>query len=181
MNMKHTSFLLLALMACLLAATSCNQNSYSAQIKQEKKLIDAYVKQHNIKIVHEAPDYMNWPEDVYLQLMEYCYFNLSQPGDTATEPLDTYDEVLIRYRRYGLTEPTDTLSFWNTNEMATPISYKYRTQSSDVCQGWIYALPQLKYTGAEGKLICPSRYGFNTENTNVVPYGYDLKIQIKRF
>ena len=34
---------------------------------------------------------------------------------------------------------------------------------------------------AIGKIICPSKLGFTDQNNNVIPYGYDMKIQIKRF
>lgn len=179
--MRFSSLIWCALLGLAMVVASCNQNSYSAQLKQEKKVIDAYIKLHNIEIVYEAPDYMNWPENVYLEVGNYCYFNLTVPGDTATQAIVNSDNVNLRYRRYELTANSDTLSYWNTNEAASPVQFRYNVSSNEACTGWHYALRQMKYTGAEGKLICPSKLGFSNENNSVTPYGYDLKMQIKRF
>jgi hypothetical protein len=54
-------------------------------------------------------------------------------------------------------------------------------QSNDACTGWQVALKYMKYTDSQCKIICPSKMGFSEENSAVTPYGYDLKIKIKRY
>jgi FKBP-type peptidyl-prolyl cis-trans isomerase len=53
--------------------------------------------------------------------------------------------------------------------------------TSNTCSGWQIALQHMKHSGAECKIICPSKLGFTDQNSSVTPYGYDMKIQIKRF
>ena len=53
--------------------------------------------------------------------------------------------------------------------------------SEQSCTGWQVALKYMKYTDSECKIICPSKLGFSNENSAVIPYGYDLKIKIKRY
>lgn len=180
--MKHIfSATLMALLGAI-CLSSCNNNSYSAQLKAEKELIEEYISRNHINIIYEEPEYMEWQENDYLEISDYCYFHLSVPGDTASKAIEYKDNVLMRYRQYKLTVNADTLSYWNTNEMSYPIQFQFNVSSDNACDGWHYALKYMRYSGAEGKLICPTRLGFNSaSNTVLTPYGYDLKMKISRF
>lgn len=166
--------------AALVMLGSCNRSatSYANQLKAEKKLIEQYIKHNNIVIIHEEPAYDEWKENEYLELADYCYFHLTQQGDTTTDAITANDNLNVRYRQYTLVENADTLSYWNTNEAPYPMEYTLATVYS-ACEGWYYALLRMKYTGAEGKLICPSKLGPSSKD--VIPYGYDLKLQVRRF
>lgn len=184
--MKHTLYFLLGLCGLSIIAVSCNNNSYSAELKEEKALINDYIKRNHINIIYEEPDYMNWGENDFLEIGgkdSYCYFRLTQPGDTTTEEVAYQDDILFRYRQYTLTVDADTLSYWNTNEMAYPSQFQYNVNSSAACTAWHYAVKYLRYTGAEGTLICPSKLGFNSGSygSRLTPYGYDIQMKIKRF
>jgi len=166
----------------VLAGVSCtSETAYSTQLKKEKKLIEEYISRNNITIIYEEPAYDQWKPNEYLELDDYCYFNLTQQGDTTTSALETGDEVLLRYRRYTLTVNADTVSYWTSNDASYPVELQYGVTSSSSCSGWQLALKVMKYTGAEGKLICPSKLGFDSDANSVTPYGYDMKIKVKMF
>lgn len=180
--MKSRYFLFQA--GCCLAAfvmVSCNGTSYSNQLKDEKKLIADFIKRQGINIIYEEPEYDKWGEHDYLEVADYCYFHLSHMGDTTTAPVETKDNVNVRYRKYTLTVKSDTVSYWNTNEMAYPIEFQYNVSSTSACTAWHYAIAKMKYSGSEGVVICPSKLGFENDASSVTPYGYDLKMQIRRF
>lgn len=170
--------LLLAGIGMLLSGCQEGAVSYADELKAEKKLIAEFIERNNITIIYEEPAYDEWKENEYLELADYCYFNLTQPGDTTTDSIENNDLFNLRYRQYTLNLVADTISRWNTNESAYPTQYTL-TELSTESMGVYYAVQKLKYTGAEGKLICPSKLGFNA--SLVVPYGYDLKLQIRRF
>lgn len=177
---KRIFFVLLTGVAGVLCLGSCSKSSvsYANELKAEKKLIEQYIKRNNISIIYSEPEYGEWKENEYLELADYCYFHLTQMGDTNSASLGVNDRMNIRYRQYTLTENADTVSYWNTNEMAYPLVYTLTTLYS-ANQGWYMAVQKLKYSGAQGKLICPSKLGANS--SQVVPYGYDLKMQISRY
>ena len=181
MKQTHITALLL-LTTVLLGAVACtSETAYSTQLKNEKKLIADYIKRNNITIIYEEPAYDQWKPNEYLEVDDYCYFNLTQMGDTATDSLEIGDNVAIRYRKYTLKINSDTISYWTTMDASSPIEFQYGTSTGNTCTGWNYALKYMKYTGAQGKLICPSKLGFNEDGSSVTPYGYDLRFRIRRF
>jgi len=180
MTKRFLHFMLLA--AVVLTGVSCTSaTAYSTQLKNEKKLIADYIKRNNITIIYEEPPYDQWKPNEYLEIADYCYFNLTQMGDTSTKPLEDNSSVQLRYRRYTLNVNADTLSYWTSNDASHPIEFHYNITSAAACSAWHLALARMKYSGAEGKLICPSKLGFTEDATSVTPYGYDLKFKIRRF
>ena len=165
----------------LLGAGCTSATAYSTQLKNEKKLIEDYIKRNNITIIYEEPAYDKWKANEYLELDDYCYFHLTQMGDTATPAIEDGDKVTLRYRRYTLNVNADTLSYWTSNDSSEPVEFPYNLTSAEACTAWHYALKRMRYTGAEGKLICPSKLGFSEAAKSVTPFGYDLKFKIKRF
>ena len=181
MQNNHITAMLL-LIGILLSAVACtSETAYSTQLKKEKKLIADYIKRNNITIIHEEPAYNQWKPNEYLEVEDYCYFNLTQMGDTTTDSLEIGDNVAMRYRKYTLGTASDTISYWTTLDASSPIEFQYGTTTGNTCTGWYYALKCMKYTGAQGKLICPSKLGFTEDGTSVTPYGYDLKFRIRTF
>lgn len=180
--MKRIIAPILLLAAIVLAAASCTSaTAYSTQLKNEKKLIDDYIKRNNIKIIYEEPAYDQWQPNEYYELDDYCYFHLTKMGDTATAPIKDGNNVTLRYRRYTLNVNADTLSYWTSNDASYPVEFAYNITSAAACTAWHYALKCMKYSGAEGKLICPSKLGFSEDANSVTPYGYDMKFRIKNF
>lgn len=159
----------------------CNDNTYSDDLKEEKKQIENFIKRQGITITNEEPT--EWKTNLYWQVPDYddFYFHLVSPGDTTSAEIETKDIVLLRYRQYTLDAYADTVSCWTTLDTPYPVELQYMVSSNASCTAWQLALKYMKYSGAECKIICPSKLGFIEQNSSVIPYGYDMKIQIKRF
>ena len=173
---------LVYLLLLLLAFTACKKNNvYSDLLKEERKLIEAFIQRQNITVVTEEPT--QWGENVYWKIPEYdnFYFHLVAPGDTTQPELEANEDVLLRFNRYTLNQPADTIFNWTTLDNPNPVKIQYMVSSEQSCTGWQVALKYMKYTDSECKIICPSKLGFSEENSAVIPYGYDLKIKIKRY
>lgn len=169
------------LLSIVFIAVGCNQNTYSDDLKEEEKLIENFIQRQGIQVVTEEPT--EWGENVYWKLPDYdnYYFHLVNAGDTSSAEIEAKDKVNLRYRQYTLEAYADTISCWTTQDSPEPVVLQYLVASSTSCSGWQIALQYMKYSGAECKIICPSKLGFTDQNTSVIPYGYDMKIQIKRF
>lgn len=168
----------------LLAIYSCkNNNIYSEQLKKERQLIENYISRSGIVVVDTIPVDDAWGDNVYYRVPDYdnFYFHMVELGDTTQAEIESGEDVLLRYKRYTLTENPDTLYCWTTMDSPDPVKFKYMEQSKDACTGWQVALKYMKYTDSQCKIICPSKMGFSEENSAVTPYGYDLKIKIKRY
>lgn len=169
------------LLSIVFVLIGCNNNTYSDDLKEEQQLIENFIQRQGIQVVTEEPE--EWGDNVYWKLPDYdnYYFHLVQHGDTASAELEAKDKVLLRYRQYTLEAYADTVSFWTTLDSPNPVELQYMVSSQASCTGWQLALQYMKYSGAECKIICPSKLGFTDQNSNVIPFGYDMKIQIKRF
>lgn len=184
--------LFFTLFVVLLTACGTNSQAYSNLLSDEKQLIEDYIKREHIEIIYEEPAYSleAWGENKYLEVADNCYFRLTKLGDTLEiidgdtleiEPIKAGDRVQMRYRAYTLKVNADTVYYWTTNDSPYPVEFRYLDNGNQSCEGWHYALRYMRYSGAEGKLICPSKKGFADDIKNVTPKGYDLKFKIKRF
>lgn len=179
--MRKTSIYIISLLGLILA--SCNNNTYSNALKEEEKLIENFIKRQGIIVVKDQPTTMEeWGDKVYWQVpdKDNFYFHLVEEGDTTQPALKVKDWVNLQYIQYTLDAYADTIHLWNTNDYQgnTPqIQYMVSTE----CEGWQIALKYMKYSGAQCKIICPSKQGFTEDQTSVTPRGFDMKIKIKRF
>ncbi|MBR1426056.1 MAG: DUF4827 family protein [Paludibacteraceae bacterium] len=192
--MKYQPITLLsALAACLLfSLTACNSaSSYSSQLQDEKQLIADYIKREHINIIYELPEDDQWGEKDYYQvpLRDNFLFHLVRRGDTIAingtdtvhlSPVTDNDMIIMRYRRYTLTEHPDTASFWTTMDTPSPTEFRYLTDYTNASTAWHIAVGLMRYSGSECRIICPSKLGLSAEQTSVTPYGYDLYMRIKR-
>lgn len=176
--MKKIAYVCLLLM---IVAGCKNNNVYKDLLKEEEKLIESFIKRNNIVVVDEQPEV--WDENVYWKVPDHddFYFHLVAQGDTAQPEVQSNDVVLLRLKQYGLDAYTDTIYCWTTLDSPEPVKLQYMVASDNSCTGWQLAIKYMKYTGAECKIICPSKLGFEEANSSVTPYGYDLKIKIKRY
>ena len=177
MKIKTTYFLVIS----FLFAACNNGNIYSDLLKEERKLIESYIQRQGITVVTEEPT--EWAENVYWKIPDYdnFYFHLVERGDTTQDSITNGEYVLLRFKRYTLDAYADTLYNWNTLDSPNPIKLQYMVNSEQSCTGWQIALKYMKYHDSQCKIICPSKLGFSDENSSVTPYGYDLKIKIKRY
>ena len=190
--MKKIQLILMGIV--LMATYGCNSNIYSEQLKKERKLIESYIARQGLNIVDTLPADDQWEENTYYRVPDYdnFYFHMVELGDTTfvlpgdsvsreNAELESGEQVLLRFIRYTLEEYPDTISNWGTMDSAEPIKLQYMVNSETSCTGWQVALKYMKYHEAQCKIICPSKLGFSEENSTVTPYGYDLKIKIKRY
>ena len=162
---------------------SCGSRSYANQLQEERNLIKDYIKREKINIITEEPQDGVWGEKDYLEIDDNLYFHLSDAGETDGDTVRDLSVIVMRYRRYSLNAYADTLSYWTTSDAGEPLSFQYNTAASTTCTAWYEAIRYMKYQNSEAKIICPSKLGFQDDETltNVTPYGYDLKMQIKNF
>lgn len=178
----RNQIIIMLLIGIVVLMDSCNNSSqvYGNQLKEEKKLIKNYISRNNINIIDSEPADGRWADNDYLEIGEYLYFHLVNPGDTTGDELASRDYISLRYRKYTLTEYADTISAWNTNDAASPVEFQYGVSSSATCSAWLLALPYMKYNNSECKIICPSKLGFSADANTVTPYCYDLKIKVRK-
>lgn len=162
---------------------SCSARNYANQLETERKLIKDYIKREKINVIKEEPADGVWGEKDYLEIDDNLYFHLVSAGEKDGDSVRNVSTIVMRYRRYTLDAYADTLSFWSTNDSGEPLTFLYSNTTSATCSGWYQAIGYMKYNNSEAKLICPSKLGFQDDETltNVTPYGYDLKMLIKNF
>lgn len=190
--MKHVYiWCVLLLGGCIFA--SCSSNSYSSDLKAEKKLIADYIAREGIHVIYELPkNDADWGEKDYYQVNghDYLYFHLThrgspyhvnEAGDTIrTDSIIATETVVMRFKKYTLTLNADTADYWTTLDSAYPLEFTYLTDYTTAPQAWHIAVGLMKYSDSECKIICPSKLGFTEDGNKVIPYGYDLKMKIKR-
>ena len=192
--MKKTIFFLLAGISIILAG--CSQNTYSYLRDQEDKLIANYISRNNLTILTEEPDADHvWGEKEYYKVRKYdnFYFHLIERGDstrvdsisptqqdTVSRKILTNDLIIARYKKFGLTEIADTMSYWTTMDQAYPLEFHLGNTSECDCVAWHVAVQLMKYPDSQCEIIVPSKLGFSDEQQTVTPYVYILKIKVKQ-
>ena len=183
------------LIGLVFLATGCNNNTYSRLRDQEDKLIANYISRNGLTIVNEEPamDHV-WGEKEYYKVKgeDNFYFHLISRGDsiridsiseTESDTIDleiiANDVIITRYKRFGLTENADTLSYWTTLEQAYPYEFHYYNTSECECWAWHLAVKLMKYPESSCEIIVPSKLGFASEQSTVTPYVYIMKINVK--
>jgi hypothetical protein len=167
----------------LATLSSCKDrnNIYSDLLKEERALITQYITTHNIAVDESMEMPSSWQKDgkdVYWKIPDYddFYFHLVSAGDTTLDEVTQGKNVLLRFKRYTLDAYADTLFNWTTLDNPEPVKFQYMIDSEYSCTGWQLAIKYMKRKGAQSKIICPHRLGFEEEQSSVTPYGYDLKI-----
>lgn len=173
---------LLCLGAAVFILPSCSSNSYSSDLKAEKKLIEDYIAREKINVIKELPeDDADWGEKDYYQVSgyDYFYYHLVRRGP-KTDPIMATETVVMRFKQYTLNVNADTADYWTTLNSAYPLEFTYLTDYTTAPTAWHAAVGLMKYRDSECKIICPSRLGFTDDQTTVTPYGYHMKMKIKR-
>lgn len=175
------------LLSCFIASLSivgCTGSStYSDLLKEQKATISNYIQKQSINVVGSYPSNgakAAWPDKTFYLSSTGLYYRLAKTGDQ--EVIDNNDsirigqEVIIRYYKLDLTFPQDTIeSTWTTLNSAYPYSITYGSTGSEPT-AWQEAVSYMKYSGAEAELIVPGTLGTSTDQSNVTPYYYRIKI-----
>ena len=172
--------ILYSLIGVAVIAMGCSGNTYSRLRDQEDKLIANYISRNNLQIVTEEPEIDHvWGEKEYYKSVRYDTVSASRI-DTVDQTIIANDLIVARYKRFGLTENADTLSYWTTLDQAYPYEFHYLNTSECECMGWHYAVKLMKYPDSQCEIIVPSKLGFSAEQSTVTPYVYILKIKVKQ-
>lgn len=180
--MKIVSFLF-ALATAAAILSSCSSNSYSADLKAEKELIEDYIKREGINVIYELPkNDADWGEKDYYKVEKYDYFyyHLVKRGPKDVDPISATETVVMRFKQYTLTTTPDTADYWTTLNSAYPLEFTYLTDYNTAPTAWHVAVGLMEYSDSECKIICPSKLGFTDAQNSVTPYGYYMKMKIKR-
>ena len=182
--MKRISYLFFLIFLVSLFASSCsNTKTYAQLLNDEKSLIDGYIKRNNILVVTTFPTDTPWVKDgreIYALTSSGLYFHMINPGDlTSTDTLELKNTVVPRFKEYTLGIVSDTISNWSTIDYPYPSDFTYGDLTMS-CKAFQEAAFYLKRNNSEGKLIVPSKIGFNADMMSVTPKGYILKIQIQK-
>ena len=175
-------YLIFGLLGIGLILAGCNNNTYSRLRDKEDKLIANYINRNGLKIVTEEPDEDHvWGEKEYYKVngVDNFYYHQILRGDTSQE-IVANDLIVMRYKKFGLTEGADTLSYWTTLDQAYPMEFHYLNYSECEASAWHLAIRQMKYADAQCEIICPSKLGFEADQSSVTPYVYILKIKVKQ-
>ncbi|MBQ8939029.1 MAG: DUF4827 family protein [Paludibacteraceae bacterium] len=188
--------ILLSLVSLIIIASGCSSNTYSRLRDQEDRLIANYISRNNLQILKEEPSIDHvWGEKEYYKVsgVDNFYFHLISRGDSvrydtiSPTKIDTVDLEIIpndlivaRYKKFGLTENADTLSYWSTLDQSYPYEFHYTNLSECEATAWHLAIRLMKYPESVCEIIVPSKLGFNAEQSSVTPYVYILKIKVKQ-
>ena len=174
---------ILILISVLGLVYACNYGTYADSLKAEKKLISNFITRQQIHVINNEPQRDQWGEKDYLKVDGYddFYFHLVNGGDTEGDTVKVNDVVIVRYIKYTLDAVADTADYLTTLTEPHPTEIKFGSVSENSCTAWHVAIQKMRYSGAECKIICPSKLGFTADNTSVTPYGYDIKIVIKKY
>lgn len=173
---------ILLFMTAAICLMACNSNSYSNQLKAEKKLIQSFMDVQGYTITDELPEENTiWPEKLFYRIpitsTDFCFIHISEVGDTTISAIRN-QTVVLRYRQYTLTQPSDTINNWSTLDTPGAVEFNYMTDNTGYsCSGWQYALQYMRHPGAVATIIVPSKLGFSADQNSVTPYGYDLMIK----
>lgn len=170
----------------------CNSNTYSRLRTQEDKKIANYISRNGLNILSKLPENdSDWGEKDYYKVpgVDNFYFHLIKRG--PSEWIDTIegdlrllsimpnDIVVVRYKKFDLSENPDTLSYWTTLDQAYPYEFHYLNTTECEAQGWHLAVQYMQYPGSVCQIIQPSKLGFTDDQMSVTPYCYIMKIQVK--
>lgn len=189
--MKKTNVLLFLFIAGLaVVAAGCNNNTYSRLRAEEDKLITNYLNRNQIRIHTTLPADDQWGEKDYYKVPAYdnLYFHLIHRGDSVWYDEDSIpqdlqiianDLIVVRYKKFDLTEYPDTISYWSTLDQPYPYEFHYGNTNDCEAVGWHEAVKLMKYPDSQCEMIVPSKMGFTDDQYSVTPYVYILKIEVK--
>jgi hypothetical protein len=182
--MKQISYLFFLVFLTSLMATSCSDTkTYAELLKDEKNLIEAYIKRSNIEVVSAFPASTAWTndgKDVYVLTTSGLYFHMVNAGDlSSNDTLMSKNIVVPRYKEYTLGVVADTISNWSTIDYTYPSSFTYGDLTLS-CKAFHEAASYMKRNDTEAKIIVPSSIGFNADLLTVTPKAFDIKIKFMR-
>ncbi|NDV81176.1 DUF4827 domain-containing protein [Bacteroides sp. 51] len=194
--MKKLVSLFLLMLTCGLAFQACSDSkTYAEMLEEEKDAINNFIKTNKIKVISASEfekndNKTNVDENEYVQFSNGVYMQIVNYG-TGKDSIKSRDVITVRFVEYDiLTEDTTLTNYaWPTwldvfdYTISGTTAYGqfrqgglmyYNYQSSQVPEGWLVPLQYIK-SGAEVKLIVPSKVGHTNAMQYVYPFYYHLR------
>ena len=199
--MKKLTLFLLSILALSFGFQACdNTKTYAEMLEDEKKGIEDFIRQNNIKVISQSDFYAQdstTKDNEFVQLASGVYMNIVSKGYPDTDDyinendtVKSNDQILVRFMEYSILDKDTTLSNLNATEMVDEFLYKVTSSSiagtflqgymmsyyssTAVPAGWLVPLTYVR-NGAHVKLIVPSKMGQKTALQYVYPYYYDIQ------
>lgn len=190
--MKRIMYISALLFGLFLLAGCRQTTAYSTQLKAERKLMSEYIKRNELVIVDTLPPvdaFMKNPKLYYaVQGYDRLYYHLDHMDDSVIvlndttyeiEPVRRGDVIVMRYKQFTLTQTPDTADYWTTLNAPYPTEFRYMVDNS-TCTAWHVAVQLMQYSNSECTILVPSKLGDERAQNSVTPYGYKLRMKIKR-
>lgn len=195
--MKNKLITLFSVLYLLLIVTaSCsNSKTYAEKLADERKAINRYIKQNNIKVIDfddfAANDSVtNVAENEYVELQNKVYLQIIDKGsEVLTDTFANGDELYVRFLEYNIMQKFETSlsnyggsypDIFNYRIFGDQISGEFLSGPMaangfrNVPSGWLIAM-RFARKGAHLKVIVPSKMGHQAASSEVYPYFYDLR------
>lgn len=183
--MRNFLSIISVLFVFLLLFSSCKKGqTYAQELKEEKALIDNYIKRNGIKVVTKMPSDSSFlaDEKLYYKSTSGLYYRLEKEGRSDQDTINPKKDVVeieARYKEYTLDLVADTANYDSPNRYPYPHKFVYGLATQTTAVAFLEATSYMRKTESEAKLIVPSKIGFTT--SVVIPYGYDLKIKFRPY
>ncbi|MDR2824564.1 MAG: DUF4827 domain-containing protein [Prevotellaceae bacterium] len=182
-------FMVLCVVVLGVVIYSCSDQTYARQLKAEEKLIEEYIRRENINVLKNMPDENSWKPNDYVKLDNGVYFHLEKAG-VMNDSIKKGDLALVRFKSYTLGIPASVVDMWSIIGIEQPPQFVWGS-AGQICDAWQSALSIMMRQHSEGKVIAPSKTGFNSSNavsswgvsddeSSVTPRLYHLRLQIDR-
>ncbi len=194
--MKKLTLLLALLFGLGFAFQSCdNTKTYAEMQEEEDDAIDAFLKEHNIKVISQMEffdndsttdvaqnEYVHLSSDVYMQIVD-------KGSDNPADTVKNNDLILVRFLEYNIQDGDTTLSNLENPSVVDEFKYTvtansiaglftqgymYASYGSQVPAGWLVPFPYIR-DKAHVRLILPHKMGHSTAVQYVTPYYYDIR------
>lgn len=181
-NMNKTFLSTLTLAASMLALTACSDSeSYADLLNKENQSVNNFLADHRVEL--------SIPADTVFETGENApYYRLDEDGQLYMQVLDAGtkdnmvkndEQIYFRYTRYGLESYVDgKLPQGGGNNLTlSPCWFRYGNFQIKGSYQWGQGIQvPLRYLPVDChvNIIIKSQKGFVDEQTNVLPYLYDI-------
>lgn len=141
---------------------SCNKSrTYAQRLGDEKKAIELFIDQNDIKVLKEYPkDSVFKANEFYFDTSTGVYYNVIDSGDGRR--IKQGEKVYIRFKGLRYLSSSDTSSYSNIPSPSQPETLTYGKKETYTSTGWVAPLKNVGHLG-KVKLIVPFNMGFSSD------------------
>ncbi len=176
--MKKASYIF-TLTLFLISFLACNnEDSYSDLQKKEKRTIETYIANNNIRVVKTLPS--DWQGNTYYYTPTELYVQIWDEGDKSVSATSR-TRVGFRTLEYHLDQNKTIISDKrNAQEYPSPVMITYGdTYFVSLIGAGIYeAIGLMKNLHSKARIIVPSYLNTSNYSDSLTPIGYDIEITV---